>query len=148
MKVYTTLVLFLQFTSVWDFFCKVLPFQINTKLWVLASSVLKLVNKTFVILSSGHSLARDAVKKMNTGIRWADLSGGGGPSALGQVINGLWVKEGERAGSEGQLWPCHVPEMAPPAQGAVEVAGEPHGPCCSLPLHSNRSGNWGLTLSW
>ena len=29
-----------------------------------------------------------------------------------------------------------------------QTAREPHGPCCSLPLHSNRGGNWGVPLSW
>lgn len=77
-----------------------------------------MINKVFVMLSSGQSLARDAVKKLNTGIRWGYLSGGGGPSALGQVLNRLWEKKGGRAGSEEQLWPCHVPGVPPPAQGA------------------------------
>lgn len=28
------------------------------------------------------------------------------------------------------------------------TAGEPYGPCCSLPLHSDQVGNQGVSLSW
>lgn len=95
-----------------------------------------------MILSSGHSVARDAVKKNKYWDKMSRFIRRWGTSALSQVTNGFGEKEGGRAGSEGQLWPCQVPEISPPAQGAVEVAGEPHGACCHLPFHRNRSRNW------
>lgn len=143
---YTGIISVIHFSL--DFFFLILLFQINTKLWVLVDSVLKLVNKIFVILSSGDSLARDAVKKLDTGIRWGDLRGGRGPSALGQVMNGLGRK---RVEEQGQKDSCDLAmSLGYHHQHRVlgQVAGEPNGPCCSLPLHNNRSGNWGLTLSW
>lgn len=100
------------------FFFRILLFQINPKLCDLASSTLKLLNETLVILSRGDSLARDVVKMPRIEIRWEGLSGPLGPSAVGRVMSVVWEAEDGRVGSKGQLWSFSCPWDLPTGTGS------------------------------